>query len=55
MRTTAGEIAAALGGACRSGAWWRCRCPAHDGRGASLALRNGERGLIVNCFAGCDP
>ena len=55
MRPTAGEIAGALGAALRSGGWWRCRCPVHDGRGASLALRDGERGLIVKCFAGCDP
>jgi putative DNA primase/helicase len=50
----AAEIAAALGGAHRSGAWWRCRCPAHASRGPTLALRNGERGLIIKCWAGCD-
>ena len=32
---TAGEIAAA-------GAWWRCRCPVHGSRGATLALRDGD-------------
>jgi putative DNA primase/helicase len=47
-------IAAALGGAHRSGAWWSCRCPAHDDRTPSLSLRDGARGLIVNCWAGCD-
>jgi putative DNA primase/helicase len=52
---TAAEIAAALGGAHRSGAWRRCRCPVHGSLGATLALRDGERGLIVKCFAGCDP
>ena len=51
---SAAEIAVALGGAHRSGAWWRCRCPAHDSRGATLAIRDGERGLIAKCFAGCD-
>ena len=49
----AGEIAVALGGACRSGAWHRCRCPVHQSRGATLALRDGPRGLIVHCHAGC--
>jgi putative DNA primase/helicase len=49
------EIARALGVALRSGGWWRCRCPLHDSRDATLALRDGERGLIVKCFAGCDP
>jgi len=27
----------------------------HQSCGATLALRDGERGLIVKCFAGCDP
>jgi putative DNA primase/helicase len=52
---TAREIAAALGAACRSGVWWRCRCPVHASGNSSLALRDGERGLIFKCFAGCDP
>jgi putative DNA primase/helicase len=50
----AAKIAAALGGAHRSGAWWRCRCPAHGSRGATLALRDGACGLIAKCHAGCD-
>lgn len=49
----AAEIAAALGGACRSGSWWRCRCPVHDSRGATLALRDGDHGLVVHCHGGC--
>ena len=52
---TAAEIAAALGATHRSGAWWRCRCPVHGSQGATLALRDGERGLILKCWAGCDP
>jgi putative DNA primase/helicase len=27
----------------------------HGSRGATLALRDGDRGLIVKCWAGCDP
>jgi len=53
--TGAEKIAAVLGGAHRSGDWWRCRCPVHGSRGATLALRDGDRGLIVKCFADCDP
>jgi putative DNA primase/helicase len=49
----AGTIAKMLGGEHRSGAWWRCRCPSHASRGATLALRDGERGLVVHCHAGC--
>lgn len=51
---TAAEIAARLGGAHRSGEWWRCRCPVHGSRGATLAVRDGERELIVRCWAGCE-
>jgi putative DNA primase/helicase len=51
---TAQEIAAALGGAQRSGAWWRCRCPVHSSRGPTLALRDGDwGGLAIKCFGGC--
>jgi putative DNA primase/helicase len=50
----AAKIATSLGGAHPSGAWWRCRCPVHGSRGATLALRDGDRGLIVKCFGGCD-
>jgi putative DNA primase/helicase len=50
----ASEIAKALGGAHRSGAWWRCRCPVHGSRGATLAVRDGEHGVVIKCFAGCD-
>jgi hypothetical protein len=52
--TAAAEIAQALGRAHRSGAWWRCRCPVHGSRASTLALRDGARGLILKCFAGCD-
>ena len=47
------EIAKALHGH-RSGQWWRCRCPVHQGRSASLALRDGDGRLLVKCWAGCD-
>ncbi len=49
----AAVIAAALGGAHRSGQWWRCRCPVHSSRGSTLALREGDRGLVLCCHAGC--
>jgi hypothetical protein len=53
----ADNIAAALGGAVRSGNWWRAVCPVHGSRtgtSPTLALRDGERGIIVHCHAGCD-
>lgn len=49
-------IAVALGNAHRSGAWWRCLCPVHGsrtGRSATLALRDGDHGIVVVCHAGC--
>jgi putative DNA primase/helicase len=49
----AAEIALALGCAHRSGGWWRCRCPVHRSRGPTLALRDGDRGLIAVCHARC--
>jgi hypothetical protein len=51
----AADIARALGAAYRSGAWWRCRCPVHGSRGATLALRDTMRGLHVRCFGPCTP
>jgi putative DNA primase/helicase len=52
---TAADIAAALGGGHRSGARYRCPCPAHGSTDATLALRDGCDGwLLVKCFAGCD-
>lgn len=40
------------------GGRWRgytaiCRCPAHTDRTPSLTLRQGDRSIIVHCFAGC--
>ena len=50
---TAETIAKALGGR-KAGAWWSCRCPTHDDRNPSLGVRDGDRSVIVRCFAGCD-
>ena len=32
-----------------------CRCPAHNDSTPSLSLRQGNRGILVTCFAGCEP
>jgi hypothetical protein len=44
-----------LGGARREGSGWKCRCPAHDDRTASLHLSDREDGgLLAHCFhPGC--
>jgi putative DNA primase/helicase len=50
---SAEAIARGLGKASRSsGEWWRCPCPIHGGSSA-LVLKDGDRGLIAHCHAGC--
>ena len=50
---SAADTARALGASYKSGGWWRCRCPVHQSNGATLALKDGPRGLIAHCHAGC--
>ena len=33
------------------GSYAMCRCPAHADEKASLSIRQGNRGLLVHCFA----
>ena len=49
---TAAELAATLG-ARRNGDYWLVRCPAHEDRKASLSIRQGNRAVLLKCFAGC--
>ena len=37
----------------RRGDWYDARCPAHDDQRPSLSFKDGDRGLIVRCHAGC--
>lgn len=46
------DLVGALGGSW-SGNRAMCRCPAHGDRTPSLSLRQGDRGILVHCFAGC--
>ena len=32
---------------------WSARCPAHQDKTPSLSISEGERGLLVKCWAGC--
>ena len=48
------RIAKALGGR-KVGVDWMARCPAHDDRKPSLAIRDADDGkVLVRCHAGCD-
>lgn len=46
------NIVGALGGTW-SGYVAMCRCPAHSDVDPSLSVRQGDRGILVTCFAGC--
>jgi putative DNA primase/helicase len=49
------ELAAALGGARKSGRGWQARCPCHDDRNASLSINQTPEGkILVKCHAGCE-
>ena len=47
------DLIGALGGTWH-GNTAMCRCPAHVDGTPSLSIRQGDRGLLVTCFAGCD-
>lgn len=48
------RVAKALGGR-KVGVDWMARCPAHDDRKPSLAIRDADDGkVLVRCHAGCD-
>jgi hypothetical protein len=46
------DMVGALGGTW-AGYIAMCRCPAHDDSDPSLSIRQGDRGILVTCFAGC--
>lgn len=33
---------------------WLARCPAHHDRSPSLSIREGDKMVLVHCFAGCE-
>ncbi len=48
------QLLGRLEGVITTGKGWRARCPAHDGKSASLAIAQGDNGtLLLHCFAGC--
>jgi DNA primase len=49
----AAEFLSRLDGVQQRGARWSARCPAHNDTSPSLSVSEGERGLLVKCWAGC--
>src|SRR3954471_12935112 len=50
---SAASISQALHGR-RSSPGFILRCPVHDDKTPSLFIKDGEKALLVRCFAGCD-
>ena len=48
------DLVAALRGTWH-GPYAMCRCPVHEDRRPSLSIRQGTTGVLVHCFAGCNP
>ncbi len=42
-----------LEGVRRASRGWLARCPAHADKNPSLTVKEGERGLLLKCWAGC--
>ena len=42
-----------LEGVRKSGTGWAAKCPAHKDRSPSLSVREGQRGAVLHCHAGC--
>lgn len=38
-----------------NGTSWTAQCPAHEDNNPSLAISQGDQGVILHCHAGCDP
>jgi hypothetical protein len=50
---TAEDLLSRLDGVRRCGQGWLARCPAHDDRDPSLSIREGDKGVLLKCWAGC--
>ena len=47
------DFVSRLPGAKKAGAGYSARCPAHDDKRASLSIRQGDKGILLKCHAGC--
>ena len=53
-RWTAAQVAARLDKRRETPQGWQCCCPAHEDETPSLSLKDGDKGLVWKCHAGCD-
>ena len=51
---TAEDLLSRLESVRRSGRGWVARCPGHDDRNPSLSISEGDQGLLLRCWAGCE-
>lgn len=51
--TTADVLSRLAGVRPRSHGRWTAQCPAHPDKSPSLSVSEGERGVLVKCWAGC--
>ena len=50
---TIDELVSRLNGVHRTGRGVMALCPVHNDRSPSLSIHEGDRGLLLRCFAGC--
>jgi hypothetical protein len=50
---TLDDLLPRLDGVKPRGARWSARCPAHHDRSPSLQVSEGDKGLLLKCWAGC--
>ena len=50
---TLDDLLSRLDGVRQRGAKWSGRCPAHDDRTPSLSISEGDKGVLLKCWAGC--
>ena len=52
-RDPTGLVLDRLEGVRKSGTGWIAKCPAHEDRSPSLSVKEGQRGVMLHCHAGC--
>jgi hypothetical protein len=50
---TLDQLLAKLDGVRPRGSRWATRCPAHPDKSPSLSISEGDRGILLKCWAGC--